>query len=234
LDAVNGTLYTGGDFTAVNGGTVRNRIAALTTSTAMVTSFDANMGNSVYSLALDATNGVIYAGGTFTTANGATVRNRIAALATASGTASAWDGNMSNTVRTLALDGTNGLLYAGGDFTTVNGATTRNRLAALSTTTATATSWNVNANNIVYAVVLDSGAGVLYADGAFTTVNGATTRNRAAALSTATATATAWNPNLNSSGWALAVSVPLKRLAVGGVFTTAGGVSRVGVATYGG
>ena len=46
---------------------------------------------------------------------------------------------MNNTVRTLALDPTNGLLYAGGDFTAVNGATTRNRLAAVSTTTATAT-----------------------------------------------------------------------------------------------
>ena len=234
LDTSNGVLDAGGDFTTVNGGTVRNRIASLSTATATATAFDANMGNSVYALALDATNGLVYAGGTFTTVNGATTRNRIAALAITTGTASAWDANMSNTVRTLALDGTSGLLYAGGDFTTVNGSTTRNRLAALSTTTATATSWDANANNVVYALVLDTGAGVLYVDGTFTTVNGATTRNRAASLSTATGTATSWNPNLNSSGWALAVSVPFKRLAVGGVFTTAGGLTRVGIATYGG
>jgi hypothetical protein len=233
LDTANGVLDAGGDFTAVNGGTVRNRIASLSTSTAAATAFDGNMNNPVYALALDATNGLLYAGGTFTTVNGATTRNRIAALATTTGTAAAWDANASNTVRALALDGTSGVLYAGGDFTAVNGSTTRNRLAALSTTTAAATSWDANANNIVYAVTLDAGAGVLYVAGTFTTVGGAT-RNRAASLSTTTAAATSWNPNLNGSGWALAASVPVKRLVVGGAFTTAGGLTRLGMATYGG
>jgi hypothetical protein len=190
------------------------------------------MSAPVYALALDDSNNLIYAGGTFTTVNGATTRNRIAALGTSDGIVTAWDANVNNTVRTIALDAANGILYAGGDFTAVNGATTRNRLAAISTSTGTASAWNPNMNNVVYAIALDGG-GLLYADGQFTSVNGSTTRNRAAALSTSTATATSWNPNLNTSAWSLALSVPIKRLALGGVFTTAGGLARISLATYG-
>ena len=232
LDSANNLLYAGGDFTTVNGGTTRNRLAALSTSTSVANAFDPNMSNQVHALALDTTNSLVYAGGTFTTVNGATTRNGLAVLGAADGTATSWDPNVSNTVRALALDPAAGLLYAGGDFITVNGATTRNRLAAIATSTATATSWNGNANIVVYALALDGG-GLLYADGQFTTVNGATTRNRAASLSTATATASSWNPNLNTSAWSLGISVPSKRIALGGVFTTAGGLSRLSLATYG-
>jgi hypothetical protein len=232
LDATNSLLYAGGDFTTVNGATTRNRIASLSTSTSLANGFDANMANSVYTLTIDVPNSIVYAGGTVVTVNGATTRNRIAALVASTGTATVWDANMNGTVRALALDPANSLLYAGGDFTTVNGATTRNRLAALSTSTATTTSWNANANNPVYAIALD-GADTLYAAGTFTTINGGTTRNRASSLSTATALATTWNPNLNNSAWSLALSVPIKRVAVGGLFTTAGGQPRLALATYG-
>ena len=66
------------------------------------------MNNAVYALALDAADSVIYAGGTFTTVNGATTRNRIA-RGDHERDRGSWDANMSNTVRTLAHDATNGL-----------------------------------------------------------------------------------------------------------------------------
>jgi signal peptidase I len=232
LDLTNGLVYAGGAFTTVNGGTARNRIAALSTATATASPWDGNMNNAVSALALDLTNGLVYAGGSFTTVNnGGAARNRIVALSTSTATASAWDGNMNGTVRSLVLDSTNGIIYAGGDFTTVNnGGATRNRLAALSTSTATATAWNPNMNNSVYALANDQ-VGTLYAVGTFTTVNGGTARNRAAALSTSTGTATSWNPNLNSSAWTLGLGVG--HLAIGGTFTTAnGGTARVCVVTY--
>ena len=232
LDATRGLLYAGGDFTTVNGGTARNRIVALSTSTATASTWDPNSASSVFALAIDASNNVVYAGGSFTTVNGATTRNRIAAFDATTGTTTAWDANANNTVRALALDPVAGSLYAGGDFTTVNGGTTRNRIAALSTSTGTASAWNPNLNGLVYALALDGG-GLAYLAGTFTTVNGWTVRNRAVSVSTATATATSWNPNLGGSAWTLTVSVPIKRLAVGGVFTTVGGQPRAGLATFG-
>ena len=205
LDAPNSLLYAGGDFTTVNGATTRNRIAALSTATGTVTSWNPNIANSVYALALDVTNNLAYLSGSFTTVNGATTRNRLAAVSTATGTASAWDPNANNTTESIVLDSTNGLLYAGGDFTTINSATTRNRLAALSTTSASATSWNPNVNSTVNAVALDPTNGYLYATGAFTSVGGLT-RNRLTAVSTNTALPAEWNPNPNNTGRALALN----------------------------
>ena len=151
------------------------------------------------------------------------------------GRPTSWDANASSTVHSLALDSTNGLLYAGGDFTTVNGATTRNRLAAFSTATAIATSWNANANNIVYALTLDSANSALYAAGTFTTMNGSTTRNRLAALLTASGTATAWNPNVGATNvFALAVDTGAGTAYIGGDFPTVGGSDREAVATVSG
>ena len=94
----------------------------------------------------------VYAGGNFTTIGGAG-RNRIAALSTASGTATTWNPDASATVKTLLLSNTK--LYVGGAFTTIGGSA-RNRVAALDTTLATnnATSWNPNANNQVLAMAL--------------------------------------------------------------------------------
>ncbi len=117
-------------------------------------------------------------GGWFTTVNGSTARNRLAALDTTTGIATSFNPNMSSAVHALAISGTT--LYAGGQFTTVNGSTTRNNLAALDTTTGIATSFNPNMSSTVRALAI-SGT-TLYAGGVFTTVNGSTARNRLASL----------------------------------------------------
>ena len=61
--------------------------------------------------------------------------------------------NVGGVVNALALSGTT--LYAAGSFTTVNGGTTRNRVAAFSTTDGTVTSFNPNLNNTVNTIALD-------------------------------------------------------------------------------
>ncbi|RZL05492.1 MAG: DNRLRE domain-containing protein, partial [Pedobacter sp.] len=70
---------------------------------------------------------------TFTTVNTSTTRNRIAAFDSSTGTATSFDPNVSGgtagVVYALVVSGSS--VYAGGDFTLVNGTTTRNRLAEL-------------------------------------------------------------------------------------------------------
>ncbi len=221
------TLYAGGDFTTVNNGvTARNRIAAFDTTTGTATSFDPNVSGSVSSLILSGT--TLYAGGSFTTVNnGGSTRNRIAAFDTtlATGNVTTFDPNLGGYVRMMALSGTT--LYAGGDFTTVNGgAATRNRVASFDTTTATnnRTTFDPNISSSVYGMVL-SGT-TLYVGGLFggtNSVNGNTTRNYLAAFDTtqATANVTAFDPNPNS--YAIALGISGTTLYASGYFTTVNG-----------
>lgn len=133
-----GGWYVGGAFTTTGGGTY-NRLMHVLADGSINTGFNPNIASTVRALAFDETNDILYVGGDFSTVNGATTRNRIAAFDTNTGSATSFNPNVSGgNVYSLVLDSTNGLLYAGGDFTTVNGATTRRRVAAFSTSTGTA------------------------------------------------------------------------------------------------
>ncbi|MGA2507122.1 MAG: hypothetical protein ABSF80_06580 [Chitinispirillaceae bacterium] len=218
--AVSGTtVYVGGDFDTI-GGATRNNIAALDAATGNATAWNPNAGGSVDALAVSET--TVYAGGGFDTIGGQP-RNYIAALDAATGTATTWNPNASggyysSSVLALAVSGTT--VYAGGDFTSIGGAT-RNYIAALDATTGTATAWNPNAGLSVYALAV-SGTTV-YAGGGFDTIGGQP-RNCIAALDATTGNATAWNPNAGGSVDALAVSGT--SVYAGGGFTSIGGQPR--------
>ncbi|MCX7019414.1 MAG: fibronectin type III domain-containing protein [Candidatus Sumerlaeota bacterium] len=168
----------------------------------------------------------VYIGGTFHNVGPSggtwTPRNHIAALDASTGAATAWDPNANDLVRALAVSGDGSTVYAGGSFSNIGGQT-RNYIAALNASTGNAiTTWNPNANSIVYALAV-SGTTV-YAGGSFTTVNGTTTRNYIAALNASTGNATTWNPNANDEVYALAVSGSI--VYAGGWFTSIGGQTR--------
>ncbi|MCC6302293.1 MAG: chitobiase/beta-hexosaminidase C-terminal domain-containing protein [Gammaproteobacteria bacterium] len=220
LARTGGVLYVGGEFTQI-GGAARNRIAALDAAGGTATAWDPDANGAVRVLLLDGAR--LYAGGEFT-AMGALARNRIAALDTAvTGgiTDPAWDPGAGGTVEALALAG--GVLYAGGEFSSVNGVTRRN-LAALDLATGTATAWDPDANGAVRALLPGTTGGVLYAGGEFTAIAGQS-RARLAALSTATGAATAWNPGADDAVYALAPSGG-GTLYVGGTFAAVGGLER--------
>ncbi len=180
-DALNDRLYVGGDFTSVNTDTVndepRNNLAAFDTTvdTNNAIPWNPNANAEVLSMAYDAGNNLLYVGGAFTTID-AQARNYIAALNVNHTTTPApgdydagWDANVNNVVRALSLDLPNGRLYAGGDFTQVNGgAAQRNYLALFDTTSASDLGWDPDADASVRTLWYFENR--LYIGGDFTTI----------------------------------------------------------------
>lgn len=227
------TLYIGGPFTDVNNGTTRNRVAALSTSTGTATSFDPNFNGTVNALQLTSDDATLYVGGAFTDVNSGTTRNRVAAVSTSTGMATSFDPDVNLSVETMVLSSDESTLYLGGQFTDVNSGTTRNRAAAVSTSTGTATSFDPNMNGIVYAIELNSDEDTIYLGGSFTTGNGGTSRNRIAAVDTS-GTLTSFNPNMNSTVNSLFLTSDDATLYAGGQFTTVdgGATDRLRVAAF--
>jgi hypothetical protein len=166
-----GTTYLGGQFTHVTDRygrqLARTRLAAVDTATCAVLPWAPAANAEVLALAVSASN--VYAGGRFTTVNGAS-RPYLAALDRGTGAPQALSGAPNNTVRALALSGTR--LYVGGEFTRV-GVAVRNRLASFSAGTgAVDTGWKPSANGKVYALASSSGGDRVYVGGTFTALNG--------------------------------------------------------------
>ena len=175
----------------------RSAIAKIQPDGRLDPSFDASILGNVYAMVIK--NGVVYVGGEIYAVNQNTTqvaRSHLAAFSSTDGVVTAWDPNPDNIVRALASDGNT--IYAGGDFTTVNGATlTRNHLAAFNLSTGAATAWDPNVNGVVNTVLLQGTS--LYAGGAFDLVNQsgtALTRNRLAAFSLSDGLALAWDPDI--------------------------------------
>jgi hypothetical protein len=125
--------YLGGSFGRV-GGVTRHNIASV--ATAGTGSVNAGFTASVTSgsvKAIAASGSSVYAGGTFTVADGQ-ARSRLASFDAQTGALNTGFNAVPNdTVRTLAVG--NGEIYAGGEFTTMNGLTRGRHLAPVDPTT---------------------------------------------------------------------------------------------------
>src|SRR5207245_1237276 len=117
-----GKILVGGFFTSI-GGQTRNRIARLNPDGTLDTTFNPNANNIVHSIAVQA-DGKILAGGFFNGANsiGGQTRNYIARLDPITGLADSFDPNADNFVRGSIVVQADGKILAGGDFTTIGGA----------------------------------------------------------------------------------------------------------------
>jgi hypothetical protein len=228
-------VYVGGHFTTVKGGSTRHNFAAFDVlgSDGVGTLLPApatTVGGDVWTIAVSG--GKVGVGGLFRSAgigNGANPaplpRSNAAAIDLTTGLPTSWDPNVNNTVQVLAVSGST--VYAGGDFTTVNGGVGRNRIAALDASTGTASSWAPNANGSVFAIIVLGPT--VYFGGTFTTVRGGTPRNRAAAFPAADGTTpTTWDPNANGGVFALDSSG--STVYLGGSFTTIRGFARTRIA----
>lgn len=164
------TIYLGGGFTQVRNraGALQPRahLAAVDADTCELLPWRADTDGDVY--ALEAADGVVYAGGAFTHIGGV-ARARLAALDGRAQVLSLNPG-LDKPVRALAeVDGT---LYAGGDFTRAQGFT-RSRLAAFDTGAGVVVGgWKPAANSAVLSMAPSANGAGLYVGGNFTTLNG--------------------------------------------------------------
>jgi len=220
-----GGWFIGGSFTHVDG--VYRAGAAQITAGGKVTSWNPRPKGTVYAIAV--TDKAVVLGGEFTQVGSTPVTaTRLGAVDQNGGAAiPGWSASASATVRSLAFDGSS--VFAGGDFTVVNG-TTRWRLAKLSAATgALDGTFRGAASGTVFALGVSPNGATLYGGGTFNIAgNGTATvaRNRLAAWSTTNASVSTWNPNANGTVEALAVDPSDGMVYVGGLFNMIGGISR--------
>ncbi|QBB69068.1 hypothetical protein ELE36_00990 [Pseudolysobacter antarcticus] len=227
-----GKLLLGGNFTSLspNGGpaVMRNRLVRLNADGSLDTAFNPNPDAAVSALALQP-DGKVLMGGNFNSLSpnggGAISRNHIARL-NADGTVDmTFNPNANDVVIALALQ-PDGKLVLGGYFTSLSpnggGPIARSRIARLNTDGSVDAIFNPNPNAPVSALALQLD-GKLLLGGNFTSLspNGgsAVTRNCIARLNDDGSLDTAFNPNVDSSVFALALQ-PDGKLLLGGNFTS--------------
>ena len=183
-------------------------------------------------------NNVVYAGGSFTNARPAgaaagvntSPRSNLMAFDLTTGALLSYTATFNGQIRSLAVSPDRTRLYAGGEFTTVNGST-RQRLAAFSVNPTTGalgalTTFAPAINSRVAAVVATNST--VYAGGDFSGV-GNQTRGRLAAFNTAGGLLT-WAPTAAGGGGVAALTINPQgtKVAIGGGFLTLNGSDNPG------
>ena len=230
-----GTLYLGGSFGGINGGTNR-ALAAVDATTGNSTGFGvfwtAPLGQAVEVNALALQGNTVIVGGVFEIqysepVNGQLVQRVHRNLAGFDAGSGALVRSFRHTFngRVRALAQTPNRLYVGGDFTTINGSTFRH-LAAVFTDSGSIWAWTPNPDGPVHALGV-SGT-TIFAGGAFGQVGvsgqNLTARSRLAAWVEGDSTATSWNPG--ADGTVRSLYRTGTSLFVGGDFASVGGLER--------
>ena len=155
-----GKLYLGGSFTNLGPRTGAG-VPVDTTLGGIVSGFPAVAG--VVNAVVSDSAGGWFVAGTFLSVGGHPRNNLAHVLADLS--VAPWDPSPNQQVLALAFRG--GVLYAGGDFSTIGGQS-RARIAALDASSGLATAWDPGANGAVRALAATDS--VVYAGGSFTTI----------------------------------------------------------------
>jgi hypothetical protein len=168
-------VYAAGTFTSINGET-RNGLAAIDMTAGTPTNWNPAPVGAVVSSLL-ATDDAVYIGGTFAEM-GSALRNNLAAvnvaIGSSTGTAQAWDPNVTGAGANVnALNLVGSTLYIGGQFSAV-GVIPRTNLAAVSTTTGAPTVFDAaltGPDPVTVNAIGNLGAS-LFVGGSFTSISG--------------------------------------------------------------
>jgi len=203
-------LYVGGNFTSI-GGQARQNLAALSTTTALASSWDPASVDPIHSL-VAANNKVIIAGDFGFTS--------VDASGNYAGISSGLEGGL---VQSLAVD--NDILYIIGQFSQID-IIDRKNIASFDLSTGNLTNWDAGLNGYVNSI---SFSGSTFLIGGSFTGYDLQTRNHLASLSSVDGSLTSWNPNANGVVNKLAISGT--SIFAGGSFSQVGGSPRNSLAS---
>jgi len=225
----NGVVYLGGDFSAISPN--QSRTALLDTGTGLaVPTFPFVEG--VVLAAVPDGEGGWYLGGRFSAVADDT-RLNLARLRPDFTVDPSWNPGADDAVHALAVDG--GIVFAGGEFSTIGGRA-RSRIAAIDASNGIVTDWDPNVccdaspevRSRVMALVARDGR--VYAGGSFAFVNGQF-RNNLALLNGASGEALPWPENaFNPDSFVTTLVLDSDLLYVGGRFQFMGNTSRANLA----
>ncbi|HEY7815916.1 MAG TPA: PKD domain-containing protein, partial [Nakamurella sp.] len=134
------TVYVGGDFTTINGGT-RSRIAAFDVATGnLITNFLASADYTVNAIA--ATNSTVYIGGDFNNARGV-ARKKLAAFNAADGALLGWNPGADTKVNALVMTPDQSKVVVGGNFSVLAGVASYGS-GMVDATTGASRTWKAN------------------------------------------------------------------------------------------
>lgn len=231
--------YVGGHFRNI-GGAARNIVAAVSNTTGLALPFNAflsrsvngstNNNNFMYVRSLAIQNTTLYIGGLFTriTSPALVVRNFVCSVDYTSGALNAWNPNMGASVNCIVP--TASAIYLGGEFF-FQFEQPRACVAALDPTTALdIATFNVHADSVVNALVLN-GTTITMGGGFYNMTQHA--RNGLARGNTNTGLATLWDPRPDTrSVEALSVDPANEDIIAGGSFEKMGGRVARGLARF--
>jgi hypothetical protein len=181
IASANGVVYVGGSFTSVRppgdplgtGETPRTYLAAFSASTGALLSFDPTLDGQVTALAVSPDGSTLYAGGSFTHADGA-YHAYLAAFSTSTGALiSTWKPAAIGSVLSIAPSPDGSEIYLGGNFTKMD-TVARNRVAAVTAATGALEPWAPVVNGSVTSVAVAPDDSRVLIGGYFTTFNGVT------------------------------------------------------------
>lgn len=222
----NGKLIIGGNFTYFNN-TSLNRIARMNSDGTMDTTFQSGTGaNSAIRAVYVLSNDKILIGGDFTSYNGTSI-NRIARLNSNGSLDTSFHIGTGANASVYALSANyNGKIYAGGNFTSING-TAKNRLVGLNSDGSIDASFNIGTgcDGIVYDIKVQSDSKLLVG-GAFTSYN-SITYNRLLRLDTLAAVDGTFTIGTGANNDVRCIAFDKNgKVFIGGGFTTYNGASR--------
>jgi trimeric autotransporter adhesin len=189
-------IFVGGGFGAINGQAV-SFLAAIDTVTGQVASFPVTTDDRVSSMAV--VDHILFLGGAFTHVGGLS-RNHIASVDLATSEVTTWNPALDSTLRTgvRMIQIAHGRVYAGGDFTQVDGAP-RFALAAFDASSGALLPWDARISR-TYATTgvsaLAVSSNVVYIAGVFDRIGGLP-RNVIGAVDEASGAVLPWNPGIN-------------------------------------
>ncbi len=234
--STSGTIYVVGSFTSSSGAIIgdssRRRAAEISLTTGKATAWDPNVSSSFTEvLTVTQSASSVYIGGDFTQVNGSVTRNYAAKISKSSGIVDAsWNPNPGYIVNALIVSGDK--VYAGGKFSSIGGKS-RWKLAVLDTGTGTALDgWVPDPNGDVKSLLMSGST--LYVGGDFETFNGSARARLAAVDISSLASVGLTSLNYGFGSTVNALSVSGSALYAGGIFTTAGGQMRNGLAAVNG